>query len=327
VSLTIRSISRWLLAISTLFWVMACDSIDNVPEVDLSERLSDDEVRQLSPELHHKNSYHFSFDLRNSPLEDVRQYLPLLNYLHKSTGYDFDIRLITDIDILKVELQQNKIDFLATGGMNYINIAEQFAIEPLVRGVNQKGKSLYRAVIVVAFNSPIQNLQQLKAKRFAFGAKHSTLGYLIPRIMLLKQGIDLDQLDSYIYTGSHRNCAEAVISHKVDACGMQDTLAQALAEQGQLRILTTSKSYPSSGISATSNVPQEVKERVRQALIDFEPESKDKSGLHNWQKTEMPLGFVKASPTDYDELKTMMLRLNLLPSRNSNFVPAMQDKK
>ncbi len=287
---------------------------ENLSEIDLSERISDAEARELTSNQHQENSYYFSFDLRNSPLEDTRQYVPLLNYLQEQTGYSFKIRLSLDTAAMHTYLQQGKIDFLAIGGMNYVVTAEQFDIEPLVRGVNHQGKTQYRAVIVVPFDSPIDKVSQLKGKRFAFGSEESTQGHLIPRMMLLQHGISVDQLGFYAYTGSHKRCAESVIRRQFDACGMQDTLAQLLAEQGQLRILSTSKAYASSGIAVTKSLDAKVKEKVLQALLKFDPKGKDKSKLYHWDKTEMPNGFIKARASDYDGIKALMQKLNLLPA-------------
>jgi hypothetical protein len=39
---------------------------------------------------------------------------------------------------------------------------------------------------------------------------------------------------------------------------------------------------------------------------------KYKEGLYNWDKTEMPKGFVKASASDYKTIREAMLELNLL---------------
>ena len=312
VSRLTREYLRYLCMVLTGFLLLSCDAFNSAPEVDLNDRLSDAEVRQLMPHRRDQNTYIFGFELRGSPLEDIRQYLPLLEYLRKNTPYHFEIQLSTDTESLNSELLHKQIDFVAIGGMNYVNMARQYQLIPLVRGVNIKGESQYRAVIVVDFNSPIKKISQLKGKRFAFGSQYSTQGYLIPRLMLLKHGIRLDDLEFYSFTGSHQACAEAVVSKLYDACGMQDTLAQSLAEQGLVRILASSDYYPSSGIAATADVPEKVREDVRRALIKFDPQGKDKKNLYHWNLTEMPRGFVKASADDYKKLEKIMGRLHLL---------------
>ena len=146
-------------------------------------------------------------------------------------------------------------------------------------------------------------------------------GYLIPGIILLKHGITLRDLGSYRFTGSHRNCAKAVISHRFDACGMQDTMGKKLAKEGLLRIIYTSKPYPSSGIAANRDVPSVVLSRVKQALLDFQPKGRDAAGLYNWDKTEMPRGFIEAHDGDYAELRKWAKKLGYIPDINPETVP------
>ena len=181
-----------------------------------------------------------------------------------------------------------------------------------MRGINAQGKASYQSMIVVAPDSPIKNLQQLKGKHFAFGSADSTQGHLIPRIVLHEAGIELEDFVSYDYTGSHSACANAVASAKFDACGMQDTMAQSMETSGLLRIIHRSREYPSSGIAVHKNVPPEVITKVRQALLEFDPLLRHESGLYHWERTEMPGGFVAAADTDYAELTEWLVKLELL---------------
>ena len=48
---------------------------------------------------------------------------------------------------------------------------------------------------------------------------------IIPRISLLEQGVALEDLARYEFTGSHRNCAKAMLSGRFEACAIQDTMA------------------------------------------------------------------------------------------------------
>ena len=93
---------------------------------------------------------------------------------------------------------------------------------------------------------------------------------------------------------------------------MQDTLAVAMEEQGVLRILYTSDYYPSSGIVANKDVPPQVREKVRQALLNFDPKGRHKESLYHWDRTEMPNGFVATNEKDYQPLKEWMTKLGFL---------------
>lgn len=302
-------VTAWTILIMAL---TGCDSRD-VEEIDLRERVDDAELARMTPR-NNGDTLRFGFELRASPLEDARQYLPFLKYAEKETGLRLKLRFTpTNSDIVD-DLGKGVIQFAAVGPLSYIAAHEKYGIIPIAHGLNTEGRAEYRSVIVVAPDSPIQKIEDLRGKSFAFGDTASTQGHLIPRIILTEHGISLDDLGGYEYTGSHRNCASAVVSGRLDAGGMQDTMAQRMADNGIVRIIHTSKFYPSSGIAANKDVPPEVIEKVKQALLHFEPRGKDAEGLYRWDRTEMPNGFTEALDEDYADLREWSIRFGLIDS-------------
>ena len=106
--------------------------------------------------------------------------------------------------------------------------------------------------------------------------------------------------------------ADAVISGRFDAAGMQDTLGRELAAAGRLRIIHSSNPYPSSCIAANQDLAPEVIATLKRALLDFRPKERDASHLYEWDKTEMPNGFIEARDGDYAELRHWARRLGYL---------------
>ncbi|KXJ39869.1 MAG: hypothetical protein AXA67_12505 [Methylothermaceae bacteria B42] len=290
-----------------------CSDSSDLPLLDLNQAASREEIRLAISSQGKPQSWKFGFDLRNSPKEDARQYLPLLNYLERTTRLEFTLHFSPSAHQLIDDLTRGKIHFAVIGAGSYLVARHNRAsIRPLVRGVNAKGDAGYRAVIVVLPGSALKNLRDLKGKRFVFGSRTSTQGYWIPRIMLYKAGLRLQDLGSYIFAGSHQGCVEKVMAALADACGMQDTLALRLIAAGRVRPLAISELYPSSGIFSHRSVPEDIRQKVRQALIDFDPRGKDKPGLYHWEATEMPKGFVAASEKDYRPLQIWAEKLHLL---------------
>lgn len=292
-----------------------CDSGQTEPIVDLTQTLSEQALNQFEDRENIKtsvNQWVFGFDLRSSPQEDARQYLPFLEYLEKKTGRHFVLKFtpkaMTTVDMMG----QKQLDLAAMGSVSYIKVKRKYGAYILARGKNAQGRGEYRSMLVVRPDSPIQTIEQVKGKRFAFGNFDSTQGHLIPRIVLAKYGIQLQDLAAYKYTGSHQQCADAVISGNYDVCGLQDQMAERLAAKGLLRIIHRSHYYPSSGIVASSRLASEVRKSITQALIDFDPERQQLVKLYHWRQTEMPEGFVKAVDDDYQELENWMLRLKFI---------------
>ncbi len=307
----------WKACVTALLLLPGAPSLaDEGPALNFQDRVSIGEVNRILREkikqTTEKKTFYFGFDIRADPFEDAQQYVPFLDYLDRATGYDFKLHLTLKNSSIVDDLGTGKVDFAAIGAVSFIQAREKYGVLSLARGVNGSGKTEYQSAIVVSPGSPIRNVAELKGKRFAFGSASSTQGYLIPRIVLKEQGVLLNDLAAYSFMGTHKKCAETVISGVSDACGMQDAMAKAMAGEGLLRVLYMSRYYPSSGIAANKDVAPGVLKKVKRALLGFDPLGRDKEGLYDWQKTEMPNGFKAGGAADYAVLRDWMVRFGIL---------------
>jgi len=295
---------------SVVLLLVACSDQNNTATSQRDERLSDKELPKSTLDTSN-NVFYFGFDLRSSAQEDAKQYLPFLDYLAKATGYTFKLRFTPKDGKIVDDLGKGVIQFAAIGATSYIQASTEYGVTPLVRGLNKRGKAEYRSYLVVHKNSKINKLSDFYGKRMAFGSSTSTQGYLIPRIVMAKNEIILEDFETYSFTGSHQKCANAVIIGKADICGMQDTMAESLAKQGKLRIFMKSNYFPSSGVAATKGLPKIVVDKVKKALLDFQPTGRDAEGLYHWDRTEMVNGFKPAEDSEYNELRGWMQKLKI----------------
>ncbi len=286
----------------SLVFLAGCEKKETPKKVSLSKRPGEDSIKtdHLQP-----NTLWFGFDLRLGPKEEVMIYTPFLKYLEKTTGRRFRIKFTKQYEDTVENLRKGITHFAAIGTLSYAVGKNQSGIEYMVSGVNKEGDPMYHAVIITKPDSSIRELTDLKGKSFAFGSKMSTQGHLIPRKMLDDAGITLDDLGSYVYTGSHTDTAKAVLNGEFDAGGIQDTLAKRLLSEGKVKIVKMSKPYPSSLIAYNSAVAPETVEEVRAALLAFEPMGKHKDMLYNWNKTEMPMGFTVLNEFELNKVMKM----------------------
>ena len=304
-------ITIWLTAIivmNTLAF-FGCDSGPERKEIDLKDTVTEAEIKEHAA-AGNMDILRFGFDLRASPQEDARQYLPFLRYLEDATGYRFDLRFTPKNVKIVDDLGQGVVQFAAIGAGSYIEARARYGVVPLARGLNIHGKAEYRSVIFTHPQSPVKKIQDLRGKRFAFGSITSTQGHVIPRIILAESGLTLDDLSAYEYAGSHRNCANVVVAGGFDAGGMQDIMGKNMEAAGLIRIIKTSNYYPSSGIVANKEVPAEKLAKVKQALLDFDPKLHSVD-LYHWERTEMASGFCEARDEDYEELRDWMRKFGL----------------
>ncbi len=285
-----RKIAFFFLIISGLL-LTGCSSTIG-PQIDLSSA-SNPNIVDTSP-VTRDNTYYLGFDRRLEIKEDVRMYVPLLRYLERETGYKFKLHITPKNASVADELGSGQVHFAAIGTVSFLQAYQKYKVLPIVRGVGDDD-GYYRAVVIVRPDSEIKSLKDIKGRSFAFGAPNSTQGHLIPRIMLANAGINLADLKSFGYMGSHSETANAVMSGQFEVGGIQDSLGKALAGRGLVRIIGESNLYPRSGIVAAPGVPPEVVDAVRKALLRFDPVGKDKEGLYNWHLSEMPKGFAESN--------------------------------
>jgi len=308
--------------IRTLMWLMpliilsffGCDSSDSaaVEKVSNTEVVSSSELEQKNYQRE-QNTYYFGFDPRNSPQKDIAQYIPLMSYLEKQTGLKFKLHFTSKTSSTVEDIGKDTTQFALMGAMGFLKAQRLFGAKIIVRGLNKEGESKYRSFFVTSVDSKISDI---KGHSFAFGNIDSTQGNLIPKIELKKKGIKLKSLHGFGYTGSHQECAEAVISHIYEICSMQDQLAQKLSKEGLVKIIYKSSWYPSSGVVAGSSVSKDVVDKVKKALLDFDPQGKNKKGLYDWENTEMPLGFSNVKAEDYYDLEFWAIKLGLLSAKD-----------
>ena len=312
-SLDCRKFYSYLLlfTVSLIPFLAACSTHNASIPIRLDDNLAQGEVIWSRPtELAPR--FVVGFDRRLEPQEDVKIYAPLLIYLERETGYHFDLHITPRNSTLAEEISKGTVDFAIAGVLSYLQAHEQSGARVLVRGVNRRGQSVYRAAIVTRADSPISSLDDLRGRTFAFGAASSTQGYLIPRLLLNEAGLSLSDIGPYEFTGSHIATSDAVISGRADAGGLQDTLASELTNQGLLKVIAWSDFYPSSGVTAGGHVPEDAVASVQSALLAFDPNTVTELELYHWDRTEMPGGFSLANDELYAGLRQLAEQYGLI---------------
>ncbi len=257
--------------------------------------------------------WQIGFDRRLEPKEDVRQIASLANWLTHQTGLPISVYVShNDGRTIVDDLCDGDVALAAVGTVSYLQAHDLCGARILVRGRNGDGNDTYRAAIVVPADSPLQNVADLRQHTFVFGAPNSTQGHLIPRLMLQEAGVALEELRAYSFSGSHTAAANAVASGRYEAGALQDTLARELAQRGLVRVLAYSGFYPASGIIAGPDVPEKTVALIQQALLTLDPAGRDAAALYQWERSEMPLGFVLASDEDYETLRHVARTVGLL---------------
>ncbi|MFH1376327.1 MAG: phosphonate ABC transporter substrate-binding protein [Candidatus Woesearchaeota archaeon] len=236
--------------------------------------------------------------------EMLRNYEPIKEYLSEKLGIPVEIQVTSDYTAAIEAMRAKHIDMAWFGPFSYIIAANVADAEAIVNGVKEDGKSTYKSIIVVNANSGIKTLEDLKGKSFAFVDPASTSGNLIPRKMLIENGIDPDNdFSTQYYAGTHNAVQYAIANGKVDAGADSDNSYYRMLEAGEIDsevniIIYESEPIPGSPIAVRGGLPKDFKKAIQDALIAMEEQT-----IHKVDGWGGIIRYQAVTDSDYDIIR------------------------
>ncbi|MFH1770964.1 MAG: phosphonate ABC transporter substrate-binding protein [archaeon] len=235
----------------------------------------------------------------------LRNYEPVKEYLTEALGIPVEIQVTSDYSAAIEAMRSEHIDMAWFGPFSYVIAANVAGAEAIVNGVKEStGSATYKSMIIVNANSGIKTLEDLKGKSFAFVDPASTSGNLIPRKMLLENGIDPDNdFSTSYYAGTHNAVQYAIANGKVDAGASGDNVYARMIEEGEIDpevniVLYESEPIPGSPIVVRGNLPEELKKKIQDALVAM-----DKQTIHEVDGWGGISSYQAVSDSDYDVIR------------------------
>jgi len=245
--------------------------------------------------------------------EMLRAYEPVKEYLSRELGIPVEIQVTNDYTAAIEAMKYKHIDMAWFGPFSYIMASDVAGAEAIVNGVRRSdGKTDYHSIIVVNVNSGIKTLADLKGKSFAFVDPASTSGNLMPRKILIENGIDPEKdFSNYYYAGTHNAAEYAISNGKVDAAADSDNSYDKMIAEGEIDpnvniIIYKSEAIPGSPIAVRGDLPEELKERITQALVNMDEQTINK--VDGWGDIA---SYQKVSDADYDIIRDIAQVLNM----------------
>lgn len=130
-------------------------------------------------------------------------YNPLLQYLTKIVGFNFELVIPTDYGNLLDLFETKKIDLAYFGGYTFLKANKLYGAVPLVMRKNDL-KFTSSFIAKPDDTKKIYNISDFKDKKFSFGSEMSTSGHLMPRYFLNEWNIQPEHFfDKVEYSGKH----------------------------------------------------------------------------------------------------------------------------
>ncbi|MBS4096950.1 MAG: phosphate/phosphite/phosphonate ABC transporter substrate-binding protein [Sulfuricella sp.] len=192
-----------------------------------------------------------------------RIWKPVVDELEKRSGVE--LKLVATLSVPEFEgaLHNGTFDFVYANPYHILRESAHQGYIPLVRDAEP-----LRGILVTRKNSPLRALSDLEGKTLAMPSPNAIGASLLIRA-------DLERLHHVkmapLYVKTHSSVYLHVANGLADAGGgVEKTLAeQDQVIRDQLHILYTTREIPSHPVAAHPRVPKEVREKVRQALLDL----------------------------------------------------------
>ncbi len=244
-----------------------------------------------------------------SPAVMYKKFAPLAEYLSKRLKRKVELRVAVDFQGAVNDIGQGITQFCFMTPSTYVEAHDRYAVRVLVKALRE-GKPFQHSVIVTRNDSPINSLEDIKGRSFAFGDLHSTSSHIVPRAMLLSAGVDVSGLLYHNYLGHHDDVAKAVLAGDFDAGGIMESTAYAFQDKG-LKFVKISDDIPEFNICASRDLDPQLSDELKDALVSLNDGTAEGSEILK-SISKSYTGFLEASDEDYHGVRTMMTKIGLV---------------
>ncbi|MGD8568225.1 MAG: phosphate/phosphite/phosphonate ABC transporter substrate-binding protein [Gammaproteobacteria bacterium] len=158
------------------------------------------------------------------------------------------------------------------------------------------------AILVTRTDAPIKSIKDLKGKTLVNPPKEAAISQVIKK-ELMNSGIDWKTNIKIIYTRNHFACIQMVLVSQADACSTTTPVLHhwqnTRLKKKKLHIIHQAESVPHTLYMAHKRVPDEDKEKFKEAILtwDNRPEGKMILKIFNLHS------FVEAKDSEYDVIR------------------------
>lgn len=256
------------------------------------------------------------------PAENIyrtkEEYRGLIDHFKFKLGVDVELFTATDYTGVIEAMRSGKIDVAFFGPLSYVLAVDKAHAEVIVKENRKKAGSMYEAYIVTYADSDIHTIQDLKGHSFSYVDPASTGGHLVPRLAMVKNGIDPEKdLKSVIYAGGHDASLLAVKNKKVDAGAIvnvsyNDMKSKGIFTEKDVRIIFISDPFPGSAWAVRRNLPDDMKTNIQNVFLNLHKENP--TALEGF--AGKVLNYEKAYDSEWDVIREMakILKLDLSKS-------------
>jgi len=232
--------------------------------------------------------------------EIIERFTPLAKHIGRELGVTVEIVISRTYEEHVDRTGRNEFDLAFMGPFSYVQMTALHGKKPVLARLEIQGSPLFRGVIFVPESSAVQSLSELKGKRFAFGDRGSTMGYLVPRYVLWKAGVDLKDLAGHAFIPNHNNVALSVLSGDYEAGAVRDDVFDKYQPKG-LRAIAYTPQLSEHLFVAKSTMDRQRMEKLKGTLLTAGKKPEEQAILNALKLKVTRLS--EARDSDYDNVR------------------------
>ncbi|MDT8859568.1 phosphate/phosphite/phosphonate ABC transporter substrate-binding protein [Alkalihalobacillus sp. MEB130] len=235
---------------------------------------------------------------------------PLADRLTEELGIPVRGEVMTNYTATVEAMGNDQVHIGFIPAFGYVLATDRYDhIEAVLKSIRH-GSSTYRAQYTVRADSDIESLEDLEGKIWALADLTSTSGYLFPAAQLMDD-YGVEDVESFfsniIQTGGHDNSLIQVLEGDADvATTFEDARESIVGDypeaMEELRVLDYTDEIPNDTISVSTNLPQELIDRIVEVFLSFNEDEEMleiMDSVYNWT------GIDTASDSDYDVVRSV----------------------
>jgi len=198
---------------------------------------------------------------------------PFVKYLSAAVKAPIKLYITSTYSELSQRFMSGEMDMAIIPPYAYVKLADKIKLK-LLASMKLEGSYYYNGAIVTRKSSGIDKPEKLSGKNFAYVAPDSASGYLYPRVLLKKRGLNPDSMFARTeYTGSHIESVKALVSGKVDGIAIFKSALDFVKLQGidtaDVQVVAETENIPHEAFIAQHNMDEAFAHSVKQALINY----------------------------------------------------------
>lgn len=224
---------------------------------------------------------------------------PLTQYLSRELGRPVELVLAQNMPAAIADVANGNVELAYLTPVAYLKSKERSETQLIAKTVTNH-KSSFKLMVVVRNDSELQNVEDLRNKRFAFGDPAA----LLQRAVVVGAGVKLDSLDRYDFLDHYDNIVRSVLHRDYDVGILKDTMAYKWKDKG-IRILYSSDDLPPYNITAAPHVDESLLTQIRNAFLKLD--SKQPGHMEIIKALDPKYtGFASTNDDEYDVIRTLI---------------------